>query len=160
MIAVGDSYRYNLEADFLYHCDAHWWNHYMGVPEFKGKKISLEPTEHTLNLQQSEKLEGLDLTPGTIVTGRNSGYQAINLAVQFKPKKIILSGYDMKKTNDQYNIIGDHPKEVKRGFQFSGFIKKYRTLPKELEKLNIQVYNCTRDSDLDCFPRRTLTDVI
>lgn len=160
-IGIGDVWRMNPYLDILYHCDARWWNHYKGVPEFKGcARVSLDPTDYTQNLHQAYPDVGLCLKESTIATGRNSGYQAINLAAHFKPKEIILIGFDMKDRNGKHNIIGDHPAEVKTPYNFSTFIKNITTLVKPLEDLGIKVYNCTIDSDLDCFEKKDLADVL
>lgn len=163
-IVIGSAVFLNPFSELLYHCDRQWWDYYNGVPEFYGcQRISLENTKfdniHTVI--ESDKKIGLDLTPPRVVTGRNSGYQAINLAVHFRPSKIILVGYDMKKSNSgQYNVIGDHPRSIKRPSNFKGFIENFRTLPEQLDNLGISVYNCTTDSDLDCFPKENLINVL
>lgn len=160
-IVIGNAWDYNPYADILYHCDRKWWAYHKGVPEFQGcSKVSLEDSPHTYNLKESTKREGLDLSPSTIVTGRNSGYQAINLAAHYRPKQIILIGYDMKDTDGKHNIHGDHPPEIKMPCNFKMFRTKLATLVKPLEDLGIKVYNCTIDTALECFERRELEDVL
>lgn len=163
-IAIGDAHLLNPFADILYHCDARWWDYYKGVPEFLGcHRVSMEPTKHdeVKQIVKSRTRVGLDLVVPNIVAGCNSGYQAINLAVHYKPKEIILVGYDMKKAADgRYNVRGDHPKEMRSRGKFSTFIEKIGGLRQPLAKQGIKVYNCTIDSDLNCFTRRDLKDVI
>lgn len=163
-IVIGDVGRVAItDADVLYHCDQRWWSYYKGVPEFMGAKFSLEQTEFydVFKLKQSEQELGVDLRPYTVVAGNDSGYQAINLAVHCKPKKIILVGYDAKDTADgRHNIVGDHPKEVKRPCNFKRQIEALSGLVKPLEDLGILIYNCTVDSDVNCFPRKDLKDAI
>lgn len=160
-ITIGDAGRVALPyADILYHCDAKWWNHYEGCPEFKNCKISHEETKYTYKLLRSEQKYGLSLDFPKIVLGNNSGYQAINLAVFFKPKNIVLVGFDMQDSNGRHNIIGDHPKEVKRPSNFPLFIHNISSLVKPLEDLGITVYNCSNNSALECFKKKRLIDVI
>lgn len=163
-IVIGDAYRYNRFADIMYHCDAAWWNHYDGVPEFMGcQRVSYENTgrKEIKHLMGVSPDKGLTLKESCVVTGRNSGYQAINLAAHYRPKKIFLIGYDMKDSSEgKHNIIGDHPIEIKRQSNFATFIKIMRDIVKPLENLGITVYNCSIDSDLDCFEKRDLKDVI
>lgn len=160
-ITIGDAGRVALPyADILYHCDKKWWDYYDGCPEFHNTKVSLEETLHTYQAPRSQVRQGLDLTFPYLVTGNNSGYQAINLAVHFEPKTIILVGFDMQDSRGRHNIIGDHPKEIKRPSNFELFRDNIGTLVKPLEELGIKVYNCTADTALNCFPKRKLTDVI
>lgn len=163
-IAIGDAGRVMYpKADVLYHCDAKWWNYYKGCPEFDGSlKVSLEKTEYDniLQMRRSPIREGLDLNFPYIVTGNNSGYQALNLAMYCNPKEIILVGYDMKDRDGRHNVIGHHPKEVKRPYDFTLFKQKITELASTLDYLGVTVYNCTLDSDLECFPKRKLEDVL
>lgn len=165
VIAVGEAGRVAYpQADVLYHCDRKWWDYYQGVPDFSGiARVSLEQTDWDSVYQapRSPLTEGLDLKFPYLVTGNNSGYQAINLAVHFKPNKIILIGYDMKDSADgRHNIVGHHPAEIRRPYDFSHFIQNISTLPNVLEKLGITVYNSTIDTDLKCFPRKELADAL
>ena len=162
MITIGNAWRMNAQANILYHCDKRWWDYYQGVPSFLGKKISIDETRFTQSLQLSEKRTGLDLRQGWVVGGKNSGYQAINLAVHYQPKKIILLGYDMKLgKNGEKNIDGNHPREVQKDpSDFNLFKKHFETMLYDLELLKISVYNCSTDSDLDCFEKKALKDAL
>lgn len=163
-IAIGDAGRVvNPNANVLYHCDAKWWNHYKGCPEFDGTlKVSLEKTEYNsiFNMRRSPTREGLDLNWPYIVTGNNSGYQAINIAMYCNPKEIILVGYDMKDRDGKHNVIGDHPKAIKRPSDFELFKNNIASLVPVLDYLGVKVYNCTIDSALDCFEKKDLKDVL
>lgn len=78
-----------------------WWRAHGGVPQFSGTKIGLKsPGLHPdWNVHQVETVRAEDriLTErfGVIGWGGNSGFHAINLAVQFGASRIILVGYDM-----------------------------------------------------------------
>lgn len=162
-IAVGDAGRVMMpDADIMYHCDRKYWIHYKGCPDFQGVRVSLEDTqfEDIFQVKESEQKEGLVTTFPEIVIGNNSGYQAISLAAHFRPKEIILIGYDMKHKGGQENCIGKHPDEIRRRHDFPLFIGSIQKLVKPLYDLGISVYNCTIDSDLNCFPKKGLTDVL
>lgn len=166
-IGIGSVVFRNPFTDLLYHCDAKWWRHYEGVPEFHGcQRVSLEAVPELpliRSMIQSEQSEGIDLTASTLVAGSNSGYQAIGLAAHYRPKEIILVGYDMKiKPDGTYNCIGNHPQrlQVPQEGKFEYFIKTMEGLVDPLEKLGITVYNSTIDTDLHCFEQRPLDDVI
>jgi len=108
VIAINDAYKLAPWANILYACDLKWWNWHGGVPEFKhikatqDKKASLK---YDLKYLQQTFIDdgeagqvslGFDAVPGNIRTGRNSGYQAMHLAMQLGATKIILLGYDMQ----------------------------------------------------------------
>lgn len=85
----------------LYGCDLAWWQKYDGVMEFDGLKISHDghrfppgwgiDTVHIVKQDDRIRLDKF----GIIGWGGNSGFHALNLAVQFGVKRIILVGYDM-----------------------------------------------------------------
>lgn len=162
-IAVGEAWRYALYADILYHADGTWWKYHQGCPEFRGDlKISHDPTgipgiKRVLGSLQSE---GFDVAP-YVVSGGNSGYQAINIATFFQPREIILVGFDMKDAADGRHLMtGDHPRGVKRPFNPERKVKAFSSLVEPLEAVGIKVYNCTLDTALTCFEKRELIDVL
>lgn len=163
-IAIGEVGRlWMSDANILYHADAKWWNYYNGVPSFQGYRACMEKPEspQVFNTPRSPLTTGLDMNYPYLVTGSNSGYQAINLAAQLRPTKIILIGYDMKDSCDgRHNIDGDHPKPIKRPPAFELFRQNIGELCKPLEELNIVVYNSTIDTALKCFPKKELLHAI
>lgn len=163
-VAIGEAGRVGHPgADITYHCERFWWNYYKGCPHITGFKAAMQDTDYpdVYECPRSAMSEGFDFEYPKLVTGYNSGYQAINLAIHFKPKRLILVGYDMKDAADgRHNIAGDHPAEIKRPTNFVLFREHMKTLLKPLEDLGITVYNCTIDTELTCFPKKELTDVL
>lgn len=162
-ITIGEVGRlWATDADVLYHCESKWWNYYNGVPQFTGLKAAMQPTNHedVYHTPRSALDSGLDLTYPYLVTGANSGYQAINLAAHLNPKKIILIGYDMKNRDRQHNIAGDHPADLKRPWGGETFVKIMPMIRKPLEERGITVYNSTIDTALTCFQKKELTDAL
>jgi hypothetical protein len=93
-------------------------------------------------------------------TGRNSGYQAIGLAVHLGVKRIILLGYYMKASSPETSHwFGDHPVKANLAIFGSG-IKNFGTLVEPLKARGVEVINCTRDTALDCFPKMALADAL
>ena len=168
VIVVGDAWRALPSADVLYAADNHWWEHYEGVPQFAGEKWTThQSTPHEqhgndkTNLAKSYGLhlvlgddhcEGFSLDPFRIAHGSNSGFQAINLAILFGCKVIVLCGFDMHGTT---HFFGDHPEAVmsekrQRERDFSRFVKYFAravsTVPDD-----VSIINATPGSALRCF---------
>lgn len=94
-------------ADAVYGIDVGWWIASQGAKEFEGIKFSPSPTVCKVfpEIQQIYLRNTKRLVPepvGTVAVG-DSGFQAINLAVQFGARKIVLCGFDMT-----MNIHGAH----------------------------------------------------
>ncbi len=125
-IAVNDAYLWAPWADVLYAADASWWNsHIAGIEkfalklsaeqvrqkmlDFAGQKCSIQCQEMNIKDDAIHILKnknfpihgnGLSLDPTMLVTGRNSGYQAANLAILAGAKTIILLGFDGQTSKD------------------------------------------------------------
>lgn len=101
-IATNNSWKLVPWADAIYATDGSWWMAHNGVPEFSGLKISRSRVDYSDIKRIELRREGngwhnhMIFKPlGTIGWGGNSGFQAINLAVQFGAKTIVLIGLDM-----------------------------------------------------------------
>jgi hypothetical protein len=156
VIAINDAYRLAPWADVLYACDAKWWRWHAGVPTFAGLKYALQPEAAVwpgVQVLQNTGDEGLELDPSGLRAGRNSGYQAINLAVHLGASQIVLLGYDLQ--GDHW--FGSHPDRSAPPFDLCR--QRFQTLVTPLQDLGVTVINGSRQTSLTAFPRRRLEDV-
>ncbi len=158
IIAINMAYTLAPWADVLYGCDEQFWSFKKGAAaSFKGLKYALESGAGRWPgvqvLRQTGK-EGLELDPTALRTGRNSGYQAMNLAVHLGAVKIVQLGYDMAGGH----FCRDYPGT--RMSPFDDFIVKFQTLVKPLAKAGVSVVNCSRQTALTCFPRQSLASAL
>ena len=179
VLVVSDSWQYAPWADALYSYEAAWWNHHQGVPAFRGQKwssVPLESTSRNVDLDirpQADSVEqwalqwvrgedrlGLSFDPQLIHYGSNSGYQALNLAILFGARRIVLLGYDMQSTGGREHFFGPHPHPLRRWSDFAKFADMFRAAVPDLAAHNIEVINCSRETALDCFPRARLKDAL
>lgn len=139
--------------------------------DYKGIRVTIEPTAPVLEEDPRIKVlrndsqpvkgkthdaGGLCLEPDGIRTGRNSGFQAINLAVHTGAKRILLVGYDMRAVDGKSHWFGDHPHKANARIYASTFIPEFRTLIEPLGDLGIEMINCTPRSALEAFPKTPL----
>ena len=157
VIAINTTFKRAPWADVLYACDAAWWKKYLPEVQagFAGELWSQDKEaarQFGVHLIPSLRLPGLCTQPGFIHQGGNSGYQAINLAVQAGAMRIALLGYDMndragkhwhgKYTNGLPNT-GSH--------LFLEWIRNFERLASDLVKAGVEVVNCTSSSALTSF---------
>lgn len=162
VIAINDAYKLAPWADVLYACDDKWWAWHKGVPSFTGLKYSITaPVGKWPGVQRlrNDGPQGLCLTPNGLRTGRNGGYQAINLAVHLGAATIVLLGYDMARSSGKSHWFGEHPKGSTPS-PYTSFLQAFPALVDPLKKLGIQVVNCSRLTALKTFPCRPLEDVL
>jgi len=169
VIAINNTYQLAPWAEVLYACDARWWGWHKGVPGFAGLKFSVEPKakagrrEHgpyaDITVLRNTGDDGFEADPSGLRTGKNSGYQAINLAVHFGARRIILLGYDMgpsKEGRDHY--FGSHPGGVVPPYHL--FMRNYPNLAAELKKRGVDVINASRKTALGVFRRQPLAEAL
>ena len=98
---------------------------------------------------------------GTIGYGGNSGFQAINLAVQFGIKRIILVGFDM---NAERGIHwhGEHGGRLRNPSHKS--LARWRGVidgqVERLRMMGVDVINAAPDSALKAFPKMEFTEAL
>ena len=153
-------------ASALYACDAKWWNA-SGPPAgaFEGRRYStnnrkprihdnkeIAAAEHRLTLLEGHECDGFCFVPGHIHYGGNSGFQAINLALQFGARKIWLIGFDMHNGGGKNHFFGEHPASIAATPDYrhyvGAFVSAARMLP-----MNVEIINATPGSALPCFKR-------
>jgi hypothetical protein len=106
---------------------------------------------------------GIETDPAKGVrTGRNGGYQAINLAVHLGASRVVLLGYDMKAdVRGKTHWFGDHKHRATNPTIFSRvMLPAFKSLSEDLADVAVDVVNATPDSALDVFARMGLEEAI
>lgn len=164
VVAVGAAWQRLPWADVLYACDARWWDAHKGAPGFAGEKWSLHcersnkletAKKYGLRLVASKIGKGFSLDPAVIHEGRNSGYQAVNLAILMGGNPIVLVGFDMRGNTH----FCERPKGVVAPKDYSVFASAFDEAALLLPK-HIKVLNATPDSKIAGFRRVELDDVL
>lgn len=166
VFVIKSEYKFAPWADALYGIDTGWWIANRGAPDFLGLKFSPSPTACRLfNLRQIKtKARAEILTKETGVVGAglktgggHSGFQAINLAVQFGAKRILLVGFDM---------VGGRRLAHEQGVakQMSSRVAAWRKdmddAAPQFDRLGVDVINCSAVSALTAYPKATLEQVL
>jgi hypothetical protein len=181
VIAVQDAYKLLPYADVLYGCDSRWWRLHKNCDGFNGEKWTCHHKEWTnnkidpdpelkvplpdlvgLKVVEGRRGDDFSLDPSYIYYGSNSGFQALNLAILFGSKRIVLVGYDMRCVDGKSHFFGDHKSKDFHQCsdqEYRNFARHYdiaaRTLPKD-----IHIVNATPGSALTCFPIMPLEDAL
>lgn len=165
-VVVNDNHRMAPWADVLYACDEKWWRYYKGVPEFHGLKFGLagpagweQAEAWGVQILQNRGERGLSADPTGIYHGKNSGYQAMNVAGLLGAARILLLGYDMQ-TKGGKHWFGAHPKHLQANTRFDELIEDFALVAPLYEQAGIEVINCSRETALACFPRMTIQEAL
>lgn len=135
------------------------------MPQFAGIKVCQDANTcarfrdlHTVEVPDGYSTEILTDKPGVLGGGGpNSGFQAINLAVQFGATRIMLVGFDMHTVGGVHwhGAHGDglvNPHEV-------CFVKWRRILDAaaaRFRSLGVELVNCSPHSALSAYPKMTI----
>lgn len=160
VVTVNDGYRLAPWADVLYACDSKWWEQHKGVPKFTGLKYSLESRAGRwpgVQVLRNTGDKGLEIDPTGLRTGRNSGYQAVNLAVHLGAKRILLLGYDMQPTRGRAHFYDDRHQHQS---PYALFREHFKSMVEPLKELGVTVINCTRETALNTFPCQPIEDAL
>ena len=170
IIAINDAYKLAPWADVLYFCDCKWWRwHHKRLTDWAGLIVRLQGGAHDFGDPRIKVMRNLDQKGGLATqrdglhTGQNSGYQAINLAVHFGARRILLLGYDLSAKHEGGKVVthwfGDHPGGTAERV-YSTMLPWFDTLPRELERRGVEVINCTGGGRLNVFPRGKVEELL
>lgn len=151
-------------ADVLYAADTRWWNHYRAQAlAFPGLKVKIRDAHHLpeVHVLQVSHERVFDPRPTHLATGGNSGYQAMHLAAHFGATRLILLGFDMKFSDHRRrHWFGNHSATLNTIGNFTAWIRNFTALAPVLERRGVEVINCTTDTALKCFSRRSLSEAL
>lgn len=160
----------------VYGCDRPWWEYRRGLPEFAGLKVTWRgnglpgfeairridiaelPQPNLLKYSPDLEMEKV----GTIGAGGNSGFQALNLALQWGALKIILIGFDMSDKGGVHWYGRNHwpmannPNES----NFKRWIAAFDRAAPVLDRIGARVVNASPNSALTCFPKMSLEQAL
>ncbi len=151
-------------ADVVYGCDEAWWRSVDGLPDYKGLKVSWVDggSKHfpdVCPLEIRKKTDEILLERfGVVGSGGNSGFQALNLAVQFGARGILLIGFDVQDRGGAHwygrnNWIGaNNPSND----NFSRWQKSFANAAGLLSAMDVQVVNAAPYSALRCFKKNSI----
>ena len=162
VIAINDAYKVMPWADALYAVDNHWWEKHEGCAGFAGEKWSTHDVEsndkrvlakrYGLSVVAGRSGDEFSFDPSLIRYGSNSGFQAINLALLFGCRQIVLIGFDMRYVEGKSHFFGDHQglPQIKDE-SYRGFVRHFERAKRLLPR-DVSIINATPGSALTCFP--------
>jgi hypothetical protein len=167
-IAINESYRLAPWADIVYSCDLAWWRLHKGLEEFAGLKLTHDliacrtyPALKHIKIENVGSDDILTDQPSYVGAGGNSGFQAMNLAIQFGATGILLVGIDCNLEHGPH-WHGRHPYQMNNPAPSN--VKRWRaafdSVASKLHALGIDVVNCSPISALTNYPKMTVPEAL
>ena len=156
-------------ADVAYGCDWPWWRHREGLREFVGLKLGFDPRimgafndVHRISIENRQCDQILTQEPLKVGSGGNSGFQALNLAIQFGANRILLAGFDMR-IDQPLHWYGRNRWESANNpapHNFKRWTRAFSESAHVLKKLGVDVVNASPMSALSCFQKASIADTL
>lgn len=154
-------------AEIAYSCDAAWWQAQKGLTWFGGLRLAHDAVACARfpGIRQvaiARKVDEILIDePGVVGDAGNSGFQAVNIAVQCGVKRILLVGFDMR-IDHGLHFHGRHGRGLNNP-SLENVAKWRRTLDASaprLAGLGVDVVNCSAVSALEAYPKMTLAEAL
>lgn len=157
-------------ADVAYGCDLAWWKHRRGLAGFNGIKIgwdkriaSYYPDVKIVEIREWKPKHYVDELLfdriGEIGCGGNSGFQALNLVMQFRAPRVLLLGFDLQGSHwygrNEWRG-GSNPVH----YNFQRWKVSFENAAPVCWKRGVDVVNASAFSQLQGFRKRTVEQAL
>lgn len=168
VIAVNQAYKLG-RFDVLFYGDCPWWQRERdNLTDWPGLIVhaccNWEGIGRVKRIKRTKAIGPMEKNPALLAWNLSSGACAINLAVHFGVKRIVLIGFDMRKVDGETNFHHDHPhhkrKQGKSYNPYARFLQPFPVIAKSLQQLGIECINATPGSALEVFPIMTLEEAV
>lgn len=162
VIAIKKSVELASFADVVYGCDGPWWRSVQGLPKFKGLKLAYEPTVcgsewgiQKVDIKNPASDEMLFEKTGVIGSGGNSGFQALNLALQFGASRVLLVGFDMRGDSGAHWYGRNNWMQANNPTDgvYGRWVRAMNSAALKIKAQGVSVANASDISALECFPK-------
>ncbi len=109
------------------------------------------------------KTDKLLAAAGKTGSGGNSGFQALNLSIQWGAKRILLIGFDMTDKPGSLHWYGHNQWRGANNpdrHNFKRWIASFENAAKQCRELGVEVINCSAVSALTCFPQMMIEEAL
>lgn len=168
VIAIKKSLELVPFADAVYGCDFPWWRSVRGLSDFKGLRLSYAPRACEqygclrVEIPKPTADELLFEKTGSVGGGGNSGFQALNLAVQLGAKRVLLVGIDCQDRSGVhwYGRNNWHGGANPSEHNFRRWRSAFITAAKQLEGMGVEVVNASPLTEVTAFPKRSIAETL
>lgn len=170
VIAVNMAYKLGDWVDVLFFGDdGYWSNNKNQILQFPGLRCSCAKNIDRVYQKRVKVIQrdpnkptGISNRDSLIAWNKNSGAAAINLAVHFGVKQIILLGFDMKldEGNNQHwhKFYAGNPKTVAGTFKMHK--KGFPVIAADALRMGVEILNANPNSNIEEFKKVSIKDIL
>lgn len=167
VIVINESRRLAPWADILYSCDYAWWSHHKGAKDFAGLRLchdhraSSEFGAHRVMIEKVGSNDVLVERPSYVGAGGNSGFQALNLAIQFGATGVMLVGIDCSLDyGGHWHKNHPMPMSNPAATNVQRWQQAFEGAAPQIAALGVDVVNCSPISKLTSYPKMTIAEAL
>lgn len=175
VIGINAAYQLGDWIDMVFFGDSGFYlTHKAGLAQFPGLKVSCHAGtggESWVKFlaRDGRKPKGISSVPFLVSWNQNSGAAAISIAAWAGAKRIILLGFDMKISKDNYqhfhNVYGrgriaDTDTRRKRKLPFERHLRGFPAIAEDARAMGIEILNACPESAIECFRKVSMKDII
>lgn len=135
------------KQESLASCCREWWT--ISKPAAERWRLNYVPSDNRPGF-------GVD----RVTMNSNSGAQAINLAMLFGAKRILLLGFDMREIDGKAHWFGQHEQPLVRVQLYEEWIHRLTVAAPQAKARGVHIINCTPGSALHCFDEKPLEEAL
>ena len=147
-------------ADIMYAADRVFWDHYR--PDFAGMRVTGDPPINDYEQVQLKMLatgtDRMPRTPGSVITGNHSGFQALGLALTLGVSCVYLLGYDCGVIAGERWAHPDRDEKFRRESPFQNWLPAYQQVAAEWPL--VEIINCSMQSHLEVFRKVPIKELL
>ncbi|MEE9356510.1 MAG: hypothetical protein V3U75_13045 [Methylococcaceae bacterium] len=174
VIGINNAYQIGNWIDVLFFGDCAWYRvHRKRIAGFPGLKVTCckrftkkakEEMEGIKHLSKdSSHRHGISSNKSRVSWNANSGSAAINMAIHFGVKRIILLGFDMSlEDNKVSHWHGSHgnPGEKRKPPPFNRHLRGFPAIAQDAKKLGVEIINASSNSSIQNFKKMTMQEIL
>jgi len=165
VIGVNNAFELGDWVDVCFYGDTRWleWNQ-KKIIKFGGLVVCGHPQNKIEWIKTVDRENGFGISrnPNIIKWNKSSGGAAINLAVHFGAKNIVLIGFDMfAKSDGEDNWHKEHqiPNKINTS-PYERMLNAFAEIKLDADSLQVRIINTSLDSKITCFEKMTLEEAI
>ena len=175
VIGVNNAYQLGHWIDVVFFGDNSWYLvHRLRLAKHPGLKVTCNPRfasrgRRAGGVKHVERdrvtRHGISRRRTAVAWNGNSGAAAINLAVHFGVKRIILLGFDMKASGGNTHWHGSHhvgerdARKIKSP-PFKRHLKGFPAIAQHAREMGVEIINASPDSEIKEFPRMSVKEIL
>lgn len=166
VIAVKSAWAVYPKADVLFFADGRWWREKQlrpGVDAFAGQIVTTAMEIGDARVKRIKKISPSHFSAKSdeVALARSSTTGAINLAIHFGARRIVLLGVDAKPAADgtRHNHRMKWPWPLRDGC-WSAQAKEFEAVAPSAVKLGVEIVNANPDSAVQVWPRLKFEDCL